>query len=129
MAYEYDDQNVFAKILRGEIPNSTVLETEHSLAFNDITPQAPDHVLVIPKGPYVCYDHFADAASADEIVDFTRAIGEACRMLGVKPGEGGDGYRMIANSGDNGVQEVQHLHVHILGGRWLGRMLQKPRVD
>ncbi len=125
MSYTYDDQNIFAKILRGEIPNSTVLETEHSLAFNDISPQAPDHVLVITKGPYVCYDHFADAASEAEIVDFTRAIGEVCRMLGVKPGEGGDGYRMIANSGKNGVQEVQHLHVHIMGGRWLGRMVPK----
>ena len=127
MAYDYNDQNIFAKILRGEIPNSTVLETPHSLAFNDIEPQAPDHVLVIPKGPYVCYDHFADAASDAEIVDFTRAVGEVCRMLGVKPGEGGDGYRLIANSGDNAVQDVPHLHVHILGGRWLGRMLQKPK--
>ena len=126
-ADDYNDQNIFAKILRGEIPNSTVLETPHSLAFNDIEPQAPDHVLVIPKGPYVCYDHFADAASDAEIVDFTRAVGEVCRMLGVKPGEGGDGYRLIANSGDNGVQDVPHLHVHILGGRWLGRMLQKPK--
>ena len=125
MSYDYDDQNIFARILRGEIPNSTVLETDHSLAFQDVNPQAPDHVLVIPKGPYVCFDHFADAASDAEIVDFTRAIGEVCRLLGVKPGEGGDGYRMIANSGDNGVQEVQHLHVHILAGRWLGRMLQK----
>ena len=127
MAYDYNDQNIFAKILRGEIPNSPVLETPHSLAFNDIEPQAPDHVLVIPKGPYVCYDHFADAASDAEIVDFTRAVGEVCRMLGVKPGEGGDGYRLIANSGDNGVQDVPHLHVHILGGRWLGLMLQKPK--
>jgi histidine triad (HIT) family protein len=127
MAYDYDDQNIFARILRGEIPNNTVLETTHTLAFRDITPQAPEHVLVIPKGAYVCYDHFADAASDAEIVDFTRAVGEICRMLGVKPGEGGEGYRMIANSGDNGVQDVQHLHVHILAGRWLGRMLQKPR--
>jgi len=126
MAYIYDDQNIFAKILRGEIPNATVLETKHTLAFNDIQPQSPDHVLVIPKGPYVCYDHFADAATDAEIVDYTRAIGEVCRLLGVKPGEGGDGYRMIANSGNNGVQDVPHLHVHILGGRWLGRMLQKP---
>lgn len=126
MAYEYDDQNVFAKILRGEIPSDKVLETTHTLAFRDITPQAPDHVLVIPKGPYVTYDHFADAASDDEIVDFTRALGEVCRILGVKPGEGGDGYRVIANSGKNGVQDVPHLHVHILAGRWLGRMLQQP---
>jgi len=125
MAYTYDDQNVFAKILRGEIPNKTVLETDHSLAFEDVNPQAPDHVLVIPKGPYVCFDHFADAASDAEIVDFNRAVGEVCRMLDVKPGEGGAGYRMIANSGENGVQEVQHLHVHILAGRWLGRMVQK----
>ncbi len=126
MPYEYDDQNIFAKILRGEIPCDKVLETEHSLAFNDINPQAPDHVLVIPKGKYVCFDHFADAASDAEIVDFNRAIGEVCRILGVKPGEGGNGYRLISNNGDNGVQEVPHLHVHVVGGRWLGRMLQRP---
>ncbi len=125
MPYDYDEQNIFARILRGEIPNTTVLETEHTLAFADVSPQAPDHVLVIPKGPYVCFDHFADAASEPEIVDFNRAIGEVCRLLGVKPGEGGDGYRMIANSGEHGVQEVQHLHVHILAGRWMGRMVQK----
>lgn len=127
MAYDYDPENIFAKILRGEIPNDTVLETEHTLAFRDIQPQAPDHVLVIPKGPYVTYDHFADAASDAEIVDFTRAVGEVCRMLGVKPGEGGDGYRMISNAGDNGVQDVPHLHVHIMAGRWLGRMVAKAR--
>jgi len=127
MPYEYDDQNIFAKILRGEIPCDKVLETEHSLAFNDINPQAPDHVLVIPKGAYVCFDHFADAATDAEIVDFNRAIGEVCRILGVKPGEGGSGYRLISNTGDNGVQEVPHLHVHIVGGRWLGRMLQPQR--
>ncbi len=125
MAYDYDDQNIFARIIRGEIPNSTVLETRHSLAFNDLSPQAPDHVLVIPKGPYVNYDHFADAATDAEIIDFTRAIGEVCRLLGVKPGEGGDGYRVITNAGDNGIQEVQHLHVHVLAGRWLGRMLKR----
>jgi len=125
MAYDYDPENIFAKILRGEIPNDTVLETEHTLAFRDIQPQAPDHVLVIPKGPYVTYDHFADAASDAEIVDFTRAVGEVCRMLGVKPGEGGDGYRMISNAGNNGVQDVPHLHVHIMAGRWLGRMVAK----
>ncbi len=127
MAYEYDPENIFAKILRGEIPNDTVLETEHTLAFRDIQPQAPDHVLVIPKRPYVAYDQFADAASDAEIVDFTRAVGEVCRMLGVKPGEGGDGYRMISNAGDNGVQDVPHLHVHIMAGRWLGRMVAKAR--
>ncbi|SMX45530.1 histidine triad nucleotide-binding protein [Actibacterium lipolyticum] len=125
MAYSYDPQNIFAKILRGEIPNNTVMETEHTLAFKDIAPQAPDHVLVIPKGPYVCYDHFALEASDAEIVDYTRTIGEICKMLGVQPGEGGNGYRLISNAGDDGVQEVPHLHVHILGGRVLGRMLQK----
>lgn len=126
MGYDYDDQNIFAKILRAEIPNKTVLETEHSLAFEDIQPQAPVHVLVIPKGPYVTYDHFAQQASDEEIVDFTRAVGKVTRMMEVAPSVG-EGYRMIANSGDNGVQEVQHLHVHILGGRWLGRMIARAK--
>jgi histidine triad (HIT) family protein len=125
MPYSYDPQNIFAKILRGEIPNKTVLETPHSLAFHDIAPQAPMHVLVIPKGPYVTYDHFANEASAEEIVDYTRAIGEVCKMLGVTPGAGDGGYRLIANSGDAGVQEVPHLHVHILGGRVIGRMVSR----
>ena len=123
MAYVYDTENIFAKILRGEIPNKTVLETEHTLAFHDIYPQAPVHVLVIPKGPYVCYDHFALEASAEEIVDFTRTAGEICKMLGVQPGEGGDGFRVISNAGEDAIQEVPHLHIHILGGRNLGRML------
>lgn len=120
MPYTYDDQNIFAKILRGEIPNSTVLETEHSLAFRDIYPQAPTHVLVIPKGAYVCYDHFAQEASDAEILDYTRAIGKVCEMEGVA----NDGFRLISNAGEHGVQEVPHLHVHILAGRRLGRMLQ-----
>ncbi|MBV0913093.1 HIT domain-containing protein [Anianabacter salinae] len=125
MAYAYDDQNIFAKILRGEIPNKTVLDTEHTLAFHDIAPQAPEHVLVIPKGAYVNFDHFAQAASEAEIVDFTRAIAAVCKELGVEPGEGGMGYRLLANSGEAGVQEVPHLHVHVVSGRPLGRMLQK----
>lgn len=124
MSYAYDDQNIFAKILRGEIPNTTVLETEHSLAFRDLYPQAPTHVLVIPKGPYVSYDHFAAEASDAEIADFTRAIGEVCRKEGVTL-SAGDGFRLISNAGTDGVQEVPHLHVHILGGRPLGRMLAK----
>ena len=123
MAYAYDPENIFAKILRGEIPNDTVLETEHSLAFRDIRPQAPVHVLVIPKGPYVTYDHFAREASEAEIVDFTRAIGEVCRITAVGAPEGGEGWRMISNALVHGVQEVPHLHVHVLGGRVLGRML------
>ncbi|WP_299787402.1 histidine triad nucleotide-binding protein [uncultured Marivita sp.] len=123
MAYVYDDQNIFAKILRGEIPNDTVLETEHTLAFRDIQPQAPVHVLVIPKGPYVCFDHFAREASDAEIVDFNRAVGEVCKQEGLEDG----GYRVISNAGEAGVQEVPHLHIHVLGGRGLGRMLQPAR--
>lgn len=125
MAYAYDDQNIFAKILRGEIPNSTVLETDHCLAFKDITPQAPEHILVIPKGAYVNFDHFAQSASDAEIIDYTRIIGKICNMSGVSPDSGGLGYRLISNTADAGVQEVPHLHVHILGGRVLGRMLAK----
>lgn len=121
MAYTYDDQNIFAKILRGEIPNQTVLETDHSLAFRDIQPQAPTHVLVIPKGPYVCFDHFAQTASDAEIVDYVRMVGEVCKMEGLET----DGFRLIANAGRDGVQEVPHLHVHILAGRPLGRMLAR----
>lgn len=121
MAYTYDDQNIFAKILRGEIPNSTVLETEHSLAFRDLYPQAPQHVLVIPKGAYVCFDHFAQTASDAEIVDYIRAVGEVCKMEGVEE----DGFRLISNAGHDAVQEVPHLHVHILAGRPLGRMLER----
>lgn len=125
MEYAYDNQNIFAKILRGEIPNSTVLETEHTLAFRDIAPQAPDHVVVIPKGPYVTYDHFATAASDAEIVDFTRAIGRICSELGLAPGEGGQGYRTISNAGENGMQEVPHLHIHLLAGRRLGGIVAR----
>ena len=126
MPYTYDSENIFAKILRGEIPNSTVYESEHTLAFNDIAPAAPVHVLIIPKGPYVCYDHFANAASEAEIVDFTRTVGEVCRIVGIEPGAGGGGYRAIANAGENGVQEVPHFHLHILGGHNMGRMISKP---
>ncbi len=122
MAYTYDDQNIFAKILRGEIPNDTVTETEHTLAFKDIHPQAPHHVLVIPKGSYVTADHFARDASEAEIVDFWRTYGAICADLGVTP-DGGAGYRIISNAGSDGVQDVPHFHLHILAGRPLGRML------
>ena len=93
MAYVYDDQNIFAKILRGEIPSSTVLATEHCLAFQDISEQAPVHVLVIPRGPYLNFDHFAVEASEAEIVDFSRTIGKVCQMTAVSPDNGGGGYR------------------------------------
>ena len=124
MAYAYDDQNIFAKILRGEIPNKTVMETEHTLVFEDIYPQAPIHVLVIPKGPYVTYDHFAGEASDAEIVDFNRVVAKVCQELGVTA-DAGPGCRFISNAGEHGVQEVPHYHMHILGGRVLGRMLKK----
>ena len=123
MSFEYDDQNIFAKILRGEIPNKTVLETEHSLAFQDIQPQAPVHILVIPTGPYMTYDHFAQQASDAEIADFTRAVGEVCRQYGLEK----NGFRLIANAGRDGVQDVPHLHVHVLAGRRMGRMLEAAR--
>lgn len=121
MAQAYDPSNIFARILRGEIPNKTVLETAHTLAFHDIHPQAPVHVLVIPKGAYVTYDHFATEAPAEEIVDFHRALAEVCRQVGVA--HPGGGFRVISNAGANGHQEVPHFHMHVLGGRPLGPML------
>lgn len=123
MAYDYDDQNVFARILRGEIPNRTVLETEHTLAFQDIRPLATVHVLVIPKRPYVTYDHFAAEASDAEILDFTRTVARLCNDLAVSP-DTGSGYRLITNAGLHGGQEVPHMHIHLVGGQPLGRMLQ-----
>ncbi len=117
----YDDQNIFAKILRGEIPNRTVFEDEWVLAFHDINPQAPVHVLVIPKGAYVSWDDFSAQASEAEIAGFVRAIGMVARDLDlVVPG-----YRLLANVGMNGHQEVPHLHVHLFGGRPLGPMLAR----
>jgi len=117
----YDDQNIFAKILRGEIPNRTVYEDEWALAFHDINPQAPLHVLVIPKGAYVSWDDFSAKAPADEIAGFIRAVGHVAREAGlVEPG-----YRLLANIGGHGHQEVPHLHVHLFGGRPLGPMLMR----
>jgi histidine triad (HIT) family protein len=124
MPYAYDDDNVFAKILRGEIPNNTVVETEHTLAFEDIRPQAPVHVLVIPKGKYVNFDQFASEASDAELADFNRVVGEVIRKTGVAPDGAEGGYRLLSNAGSDGVQEVPHFHLHVVGGRNLGRMLQ-----
>ena len=120
--HTYDPQNIFARILRGEIPNKTVLETAHTLAFHDIHPQAPIHVLVIPKGAYVTFDHFAAQASAEELTDFHRTAAKVCAMLGISSGKG---YRAITNAGAHGMQEVPHYHLHILGGRVLGRLLEQ----
>lgn len=117
----YDDQNIFAKILRGEIPNQTVYEDEWALAFHDINPQAPLHVLVIPKGAYVSWDDFSAHAPAEEIAGFVRAVGHVARTAGlVEPG-----FRLLANVGGHGHQEVPHLHVHLFGGRPLGPMLAR----
>ena len=125
MPYTYDPQNVFARILRGEIPNKTVLETAHTLAFYDISPQAPVHVLVIPKGAYVTFDHFAAEASAEELVDFHRTAAQIVAQLNLSPLQGKSGYRTISNAGDDGHQEVPHYHLHILAGRSMGPMLTK----
>ena len=125
MSYGYDDQNIFAKILRGEIPCNQALETEHALAFNDINPQAPVHVLVIPKGRYVNLDHFAAAASDAEIADFHRAVAQVARETEVAEDAGGGGYRIIANTGPDGRQDVPHFHLHVAGGEQLGRMLPR----
>ena len=122
MSYNYDDQNIFAKILRGEIPNKTVLETNHSLAFHDIAPQKNIHVLVIPKGPYVCYDHFCKEASVEEMVDFNKAVAAVVDQLGIALDQG-EGFRVIGNTGNHGHQEVPHMHFHILGGEPVGPLV------
>lgn len=120
-AQPYDDQNIFAKILRGEIPNRTVYEDEWALAFHDINPQAPVHILVIPKGAYVSWDDFSAKADDTEIAGFIRAVGHVAREQGlVAPG-----YRLLANAGINSHQEVPHLHVHLFGGKALGPMLMR----
>jgi len=117
----YDDTNIFARILRGEIPANTVYEDDFALAFHDINPQAPHHILVIPKGLYVSWDDFSAKASEAEIAGFVRAIGVVAREAGlVEPG-----YRLLANTGVNGGQEVPHLHVHVFGGARLGPMLAR----
>ncbi|MGL5836966.1 MAG: histidine triad nucleotide-binding protein [Sphingorhabdus sp.] len=117
----YDDQNIFAKILRSEIPNRTVYEDEWALAFHDINPQAPIHILIIPKGAYVSWDDFSARATDAELVGFVRAIGHVARKQGlVAPG-----YRLLANTGIDAHQEVPHLHVHLFGGKTLGPLLAR----
>ena len=120
MAPTYDPSNIFARILRGEIPNKTVLETTHSLAFHDITPQAAVHVLVIPKGAYVSFGDFSLLASEAELVDFQRLCAKLIDMLDLA-----GGYRVISNAAAFGRQEVPHYHLHIFGGHDLGPMLTR----
>ena len=117
----YDDSNLFARILRGEIPSKKVYEDNHVLAFHDINPLAPTHILVIPKGPYVSWDDFSERASDEEIGGFVRAVGRIARETGLVH----EGYRLLANVGPDSGQEVPHLHVHIFGGRPLGPMLAR----
>ncbi|NQU55818.1 MAG: histidine triad nucleotide-binding protein [Rhodospirillales bacterium] len=117
----YDNDNILAKILRGEIPCDKVFEDEHALAFHDINPQAPVHVLVIPKGAYVNMDDFSSTASDAEIVGYIRAVGQVARDLGVVDA----GFRTLTNNGPDARQEIPHLHIHICAGRDLGRMIKK----
>ena len=117
----YDDGNIFARILRGELPSKTVYEDERVLAFHDINPLAPTHVLVIPKGPYVSWDDFSEKASDAEIAGLVRAVGRIARDSGLVD----QGYRVLANVGMDSGQEVPHLHLHIFAGRPLGPMLAR----
>ncbi len=117
----YDDQNIFAKILRGEIPCDKVYEDDYALAFNDINPVRPVHILVIPKGPYVSLDDFTAKGSPEELAGFLKAVGHVAREAGVAA----TGYRIIGNTGDHGHQEVPHLHIHIVGGASAGPMVKR----
>jgi histidine triad (HIT) family protein len=117
----YDDSNVFARILRGELPCKKVYEDDHALAFHDINPLAPVHILVIPKGAYVSWDDFSERASDAEMAGFVRAVGKVARDAGMVV----QGYRLLANTGKRAGQEVGHLHVHIFGGQPLGPMLSR----
>ena len=116
----YDPDNIFAKILRGEIPCNKAHEDEHALAFHDINPQTPTHILVIPKGPYESLDDFSASASEAEIAGFFRAVGKVARDAGAVAG----GYRILANNGRDAHQEVPHFHVHVFAGKDLGRMIK-----
>jgi diadenosine tetraphosphate (Ap4A) HIT family hydrolase len=115
----YDATNIFARIIRGEIPCKKIFENDAALAFHDINPQAPLHVLIIPKGDYVSFADFTAAATDAEIAGFFRAVGTVAKELGLEA----PGYRLLANMGEHGGQEVAHFHVHLFGGRPLGRMI------
>ncbi len=127
MAYDmtYNPENIFAKIIRGEIPCDKVYEDDHTLAFNDINPQAPVHVLVIPKGAYVNIEDFHAKASDEEIAALVRAIGAVAKLKGLSD----TGYRILSNTGEDAHQEVPHLHIHVVGKRDLGRMIGRPKNE
>lgn len=116
----YDDSNIFARIIRGEIPCDKVYEDDHVLAFRDINPQTPTHILVVPKGPYVSFVDFSSQASPEEIAAFVRAAGKIAAEAGLDD----PGYRVLANHGTDAHQEVPHFHLHIFGGKDLGRMIK-----
>ena len=120
---EYDKNNIFAKILRGEIPCKKIYEDEFVFAFHDINPQKKVHTLVIPKGEYVNLDDFLSKASEKEIVGLIRGIGTVAKKIGVSDVVKGGGYRALVNVGENGGQEVPHLHFHIFGGEKVGKMV------
>ena len=115
--------DLFLKIIDREVPANIIYEDDIALAFEDINPQAPTHILVIPKGPYINYDHFVSKASDEEIIDFNKTVKEVIKMKELDPERDGSGYRLIANTGLNGVQEVPHLHFHIFAGEKIGKMV------
>ena len=119
----YDKNNIFAKILRGEIPCKKIYEDEFVLAFHDINPQKKIHALVIPKGEYINLDDFSEKASEKEIVGLIKGIGTVAKKLRVSEATKGKGYRSLINIGENGGQEVPHLHFHIFGGEKIGKMV------
>ena len=119
----YDDQNIFAKILRSEIPCEKIYEDEYVLSFKDVNPQAPSHILIIPKGAYKDINDFSENASNEEIIGFNKAIPIVANQLGISEASGGKGYRLISNAGSDAYQTVDHFHVHLLAGRNLGPML------
>ena len=119
----YDDQNIFAKILRSEIPCEKIYEDEYVLSFKDVNPQAPSHILIIPKGAYKDINDFSENASNEEIIGFNKAIPIVANQLGISEVSGGNGYRLISNAGSDAYQTVDHFHIHLLAGRNLGPML------
>lgn len=121
----YDPSNVFARILRGEIPCKRAYEDQYALAFHDIAPQAPVHVLVIPKGPYVSFDDFSAKAPAEAVAGFYRAVQKVAEQLGLQ----GMGYRVLSNVGSDAHQEVMHYHLHLFAGCDLGRMIKKGLAE
>ena len=120
----YDKENIFAKIISGEIPCDKIYEDDYALSFEDIRPQAPSHALIIPKGEHTDMNDFSANASDEEIVGFNRAVAIVADKLGISEQSGGNGYRLIANAGQDSHQEVPHLHFHLFGGEKIGKMVQ-----